>query len=268
MQWTRRYLTLLGVDSDVLPPPDLATLRRIARAHVAVVPFESITSVLRRRTHVGESVPALDPEATLSAWELRQSGGLCFEVTDMLSRLLSALGFEAHPVLGRISFPGSHQAVHVNVGGRGYLVDAGNGAPFFEPIPIDEPFEIRRAGLAYRFHPDREASIQDRWIDGEWKPFCRYDLTAPDAAAREAAYQQHHVIGCSWVVDSIVLVRCSDDEVWSLRDGQLSHFTADGKQVSRIEDPLADYSRLARDLFGLPELPITAAVRALAASSI
>jgi arylamine N-acetyltransferase len=259
--WTERYLALLGLEPS--PAPTMHTLERVTRAHLATVPFESITSVLRRRTASAADVPPLDPEAILSAWEQRRSGGLCFEVTEMLSRLLSQLGYAAHPVLGRISFPGSHQAVHVTVDGRNYLVDAGNGAPFFDPIPLDAPFEIRRAGLAYRFRPEGTTSVQDRFIEAQWQPFCRYDLAVPSPEDREQAYQQHHVVGCSWVVDNLVMVRCWDDEVWSLRDGQLSHFTTDGKYVSQLEDPEADYPRLARDLFGLPELPVTAAYRAL-----
>jgi arylamine N-acetyltransferase len=259
--WTQRYLTLLGLEPA--PAPTLQTLERIARAHLERVPFESITSVLRRRASNTETVPPLDPDQILTNWEHRRSGGLCFEVTEMVSRLLTEVGYQAHPVLGRISFPGSHQAVHVILEKKQHLVDLGNGAPFFDPIPLDEPFEIRRAGLAYRFRPENGQSVQDRWIDNAWQPFCRYDLNPPDPVEREQAYQQHHVIGCSWVVDSLVLVRCTPDAVWSLRDGQFSHFTVDGKQVAQLENPEADYPRLARDLFGLPNLPVTAALHAL-----
>src|SRR5712691_3941656 len=47
-----------------------------------------------------------------------------------------------------------------------------NGAPFFDPIPVDAPSEARAAGLAYRFRPEADAIfVQDRWIEDEWKPF-------------------------------------------------------------------------------------------------
>jgi N-hydroxyarylamine O-acetyltransferase len=268
--WTRRYLNLLGfalADDDPLPPADLATLERITRAHLLTVPFESITSVLRRSSCASPSVPPLDAEAMLASWIDRRSGGLCFEVTEMVSRLLRALGYAAHPVLGRISFPGSHQSVAVGVDGVRYLVDVGNGAPFFEPVRAGDTVEIHRAGLAYRFRPEDASApeavvIQDRWIDEQWQPFCRYALDVPTAADRRTAYQQHHVRGGSWVVDNLVLVRCLQDEVWSFRDGTLSHFTADGKHTRQIEP--SDYSSLAAELFTLPNLPIAEAVRALA----
>jgi arylamine N-acetyltransferase len=229
-QWTQRYLDFLGVGP--LPRADVATLRRIARRHLERVPFESVTSVLRRRLAHGEQVPPLDVESMLDSWIARRSGALCFEASEMVSHLLGTLGYDAHPVLGQISFPGSHQAVLVHVDGARYLVDVGNGAPFFDPIPMDDTFEIRQAGLSYRFHPDGPGvSVQDRWIEGAWKPFCRYVLTPPESAEREAAYQQHHVIGCSWVVDTITVVSCTAHEVWSLRDLQLTHLTLDGLPI-------------------------------------
>src|SRR5215471_1213853 len=267
--WTRRYLALLGFDmrdGAALPPADLDTLNRIARAHVLTVPFESITSVLRRRRSSTENVPPLDPEVILNAWIDRRAGGLCFEVTEMVSRLLSSLGYDAHPVLGEISFPGAHQAVCVTIDGTRFMVDAGNGAPFFVPIPLDAgDFEIHQVGLAYRFHQEADAdvSVQDRWIDGEWKPFCRYTLAVPDPAAREAAYQRLHLLGHMWVVDNLVLVRCTEQDVWSLRDGTLNHFTADGKTTETI--PPTAYPACAADLFTLPNLPIAEAARQLSA---
>jgi len=260
--WIARYLDFLGLDPA--PPPDLATLRRITRVHLERVPFESVTSVLRRRASTDERVPPLDSEAMLDAWIDRRSGALCFEATEMVARLLAELGFDAYPVLGQISFPGSHQGVLVTIDGVRYLVDVGNGAPFFDPIPLDTTFEVHRAGLAYRFHNDGpNVSVQDRWIEGEWKPFCRYALERPDPVVREAAYQQHHVIGCSWVVDTITLIRSSDDEVWSLRDRQLTHLTVDGKTVSTIEDAEREYPRLASETFHLPALPIVEGFHAL-----
>ena len=183
--WVRRYLGFLGVHHR---SPSLAALGRLTRAHQSSVTFENVTSILRRRAQPDGPVPPIDPEALLQAWEERRSGGLCFEVAEMFGRLLVALGYRAHPVLGFITFLGHHQAVLVEIDGRRFLVDGG-GAPFFEPIPLDREVEVRLAGLAYRFRPDEagENCVQDRWIDGAWAPFCRYELRPPDPDVREAA---------------------------------------------------------------------------------
>jgi len=262
-RWSQRYLALLGIE---IAAPTLDGLRAIAAAHVQCVPFENITSILRRRDAADRPVPPLDLDVMLDLWTERRGGGVCFEVVAMVDRLLSELGYRTHSVLGQISFPGSHMANLVELEDARYLVDAGNGAPFLEPIPLDREFEIRAAGLTYRFRPAQEPDywVQDRWIDGAWAPFCRYLLAAADPRVRATAYQQHHTIGQSWVVDALVLLLSSRDEVWSLRDNELRHFTADGKTVEVVTDTGA-YSALAAERFGLPNLPIDAARQALAA---
>ena len=118
---------------------------------------------------------------------------------------------------------------------------------------------MRYAGLAYRFHPGEQAEmwVQDRWIDEAWVPFCTYDLRAGDPVIRESAYQHHHTPGQSWVVDSLTLTRCDADEVWSLRNDELRHFTPDGKSERRIGEP-EEYARLAAEVFNVRPCPSTA----------
>jgi len=166
-------------------------------------------------------------------------------------------------VLGYITFPGSHQALLVQMGDARFLVDVGNGAPFFEPILLREAAEIRRAGLVYRFRPDEPTGewVQERWIDGGWAPFCRYALVPPEPVARAAAYQRHHTPGETWVTGSLTFIRCEEEQVVLLRDEELSRFSAAGKRTERIST-LADYARVAAETFKLPGLPIEEGVAA------
>jgi N-hydroxyarylamine O-acetyltransferase len=259
--WVRCYLDLLEVEHA---EPGLSALSRVTRAHVLGVPFENITSVLRREAHGDGPVPRPDPEATLERWRQRGGGGVCFEVAAMVDRLLVGLGYRTFPVLAQVTFPGSHQANLVDLDSGRYLVDAGNGAPFLEPIALDGTVEVHRAGLAWRFRPDTtpDVWIQDREIDGKWVPFCHYVLRPADPELREAAFQRHHTRGQSWVVDNLVLTRSAEHEVWSLRDNELRHFTPESKTVEPVSVP-ADYTRLAATRFGVPALPIDRARAAL-----
>ncbi len=252
--WVRRYLAFLGVARRA---PDAAALAELTRAHVLTVPFENVTSLLRRRAHAGRPVPPVDADELLGRWEQGRSGGVCYEVADLFGRLLAALGYRVHPVPGYITFPGSHQALLVQLGDARLLVDVGNGAPFFEPIPLREAVEIVRAGLAYRFRSAVATGdwIQERLIDGAWAPFCRYALRQPDPAAFEAAYQRHHTPGETWVTGSLTIIRCEEEQVVLLRDEELSHFSTAGKRSERIST-LADYARVAAETFKLPALPI------------
>jgi arylamine N-acetyltransferase len=260
------YLSFLNLDAP--PPVTLAGLTRLTRAQVRGVPFESITSILRRAEHPLGPVPAIDTDALLQSWVNRRGGGMCFEVVGTLDRILRDLGFQSRTINGQIRWPGAHQALFVDLDDVRYLVDVSNGAPFLDPIPLDGVTEVRHAGLAYRFRPDSGSSdwIQDRWIDANWATFCRYDLGEADPDIREEAYQRHHTLGQSWVVDNLVLIRCDVEEVWSLRDDVLRHFTPDGKSERRIGEP-EEYARLAAEVFRVPALPIDRARAILSARS-
>lgn len=260
--WVRRYLRLLGVEHAA---PGLSALTALTQAQVLRVPFANTAAIRRRRAHLGRPAPPVDPEALLTAWEQGTAGGVCFEVVTLFSRLLTALGYQARVVLGRIGFPASHLAIQVAIESRAYLVDAGNGAPFLAPIPLDEPTTVQVAGLRYRFRADVAPGtwVQDRWIEGAWASFCYYDLGPPDAAVREAGYQRHHTPGETWVVGTLTLIRSEANQVFVLRDTEFTHFAPDGKRSERLAGP-AEQARIAAEVFRWPALPIGEALAALA----
>jgi N-hydroxyarylamine O-acetyltransferase len=261
--WVDRYLSLLRIER---PAPGLDGLRRLVRAHVQAIPFENSPSLLRRHAAGTGPVPTIDPEALLAAWEERRCGGVCFEHTEMFGHLLVGLGHDVTPIAGEISFPGSHQALVVALDGTRWLVDVGNGAPFFEPVPLDRPFEIQRLGLGYRFgaHPDVPGVwVQERAMEGGWQPYCRYLLRPQAPEDREAAYQRHHRPRETWVTNAMVLIRSCEDEVRVFRNGDEQRYTPQGKRSSRVEDP-EGWARLPASL-GLPALPIREIAHAWAA---
>ena len=266
--WTRRYLTLLGVEH---PKPSLDALTRLVEAHVLRVPFENVTAHLRRRAHPPGLAPDPNPEQLLTAWEQRRGGGVCFDIAAMVVPLLQSLGYDAHLILGHISGPFGHNAAVVYLDGRRYLVDLGNGGPIFAPIPLDEVVEIHHLGLGFRFRPPDMAPrlpggeewIRDRWSDEGWVQGCRYELQPAADADREAGYQHHMTPGTTWVLGSLTMNRSTRDAVYSLKDDTLTTYTASGKSTTTLTAP-ADYRRVAADLYGLPALPIEDGLAALA----
>ncbi len=193
----------------------------------------------------------------LTNWEHMRGGGVCFELASMFELLLRTLGYQSTLILGAVTFPGAHQAVVVELDEGRYLVDVGCGSPLFEPIPLDGEVIVRRLSLGYRFRQAEQPDtwVQDRFIGGEWAPLFRYDLQPAHEREREEGYQRHHLPGESWVTGSPRLVRCTDDAVFSLRDGELVTYRADGRETEQITSQ-SDYLRVARDVFGLPNLPI------------
>lgn len=261
--WADRYLDLLGIAAG---PPDRSTLDAIIRAHRAIA-FESVSSLLRRHAAGRGPVPPLDLDDLLDRWVGRGAGGVCYEVGAMLGRLLEQLGYDVRPVLARISFPGSHSALLADVDGRRLLVDVGNGQPIFEAIVVDAPFEIDRAGLRYRFRPDPRSGklIQDRWVDGAFRPFVTYESEPATAAEMEASYQRHHALPPStFVLQNFRLVRCAEDEVIQLRDRTFTRHTAGGRTTETVTDR-ARYRELVATEFGLPAMDVDAGLAAWSA---
>ena len=261
--WSTRYLELLGVPAG---PPSREHLDAIVRAHRAIT-FECVSSLIRRHAAGSGPVPPLDLERQLDAWTARAGGGVCFEFGAMLGPLLVDLGYRAWPVLARISFPGSHSALMAELDGRTHLVDVGNGQPILEAIPIDEPFEIDRAGLRYRFRrdPDDGRLIQDRFVEGAFRPFVTYELEAATPAELEASYQRHHALPPeSFVIGSFRLVAIGEDEVVQLRDRELTTWRQGGKTVETVRD-VAHYRELVAGPLGLPGMDVERGLRAWAA---
>jgi N-hydroxyarylamine O-acetyltransferase len=268
-EWTRRYLALLGVEH---PAPSLDNLTRLVRAHVLTVPFENVTVHLRRRAHPTGAAPHPDPNTLLDAWERRAGGGVCFDINAMVEPLLISLGYDAHLLLAHISGPFGHQAVVVNNldGGR-YLVDLGNGAPLFAPIPLDGVNEVHRHGLGFRFRPSDdppriaggEEWIRDRMSDDGWVVSCRYELQPAQHADRDAGYQHHMTPGTTWVLGSLTMNRSTTEAVYALKDDVLTTHTEGGKTTRTIGSPEA-YRQVVAEIYGLPSLPIDAGLAALA----
>jgi arylamine N-acetyltransferase len=265
--WTERYLALLGRPRGA---PDRANLDAIIRAHRTIT-FENINSLMRRHAAgVGDGagpVPPLDLDVVMDTWVAHGGGGVCYEVGSMLGRLLDELGYVVYPVLAQISFPGSHSALMVDLDGRQLLVDVGNGQPIFEAIPADEPFEIDRAGLRYRFRLDQATGklVQDRGVDGGFKPFVTYEMTAATPDEMEASYQRHHALPpMTFVMQNFRLVHCTDDEVIQLRDDEFTCYTAGGKTSETIGS-IERYRELIAGPFGFPGMDVERGLRAWSA---
>jgi arylamine N-acetyltransferase len=261
--WLDRYLDLLGLAGQRSQPPSRANLDAIVRAHRAIT-FECVSSIIRRGAAGDGPVPPLDLDRQLETWVRRAGGGVCFEFGAMLGRLLTELGYTAYPVLARISFPGSHSALIAELDGQQLLVDVGNGQPILEAIPVDEPFEIDRAGLRYRFRRDSPSGplVQDRWVGETFAPFVTYELEPATPDEMEASYQRHHALPpATFVLQNFRLVRIADDEVLQLRDHQFSAWRGSGKTVEEVHD-LGRYRELVGGTFGLPNLDVERGLRA------
>jgi len=267
--WYRRYLALIGLPELEGARPSLDGLNAIVRAHRAI-PFESISSLQRRyRAGMTGPVASINLEEQLQTWERRAGGGVCYEFGAMLRALLDHLGYRPVINLARISFPGSHSALIVQLPEGRYIADVGNGQPIYEAIPIDTPFEFTRGGLGYRFWMDRELGkvVQDRKEHGEWKSYVWYDLEGTTDEEFEASMQRHHALPpMTFVMQNFRVVICRPDEdlIIQLRDHDLIHYRAAGKTTQEVYG-LARYEEVVHGVLGMTGLDVKRALDAWAA---
>ena len=105
------------------------------------------------------------------------------------------------------------------------------------------------------------ASMPTEWVD-RYVRLLGLAREAPSPAERDAAFQRHHVPTESWVASTLTLIRCEEDRVSVFRNGELTRFKDEGKHAEPPASP-AECGRIAAEVFGLPNLPIAEAHRAL-----
>jgi N-hydroxyarylamine O-acetyltransferase len=141
-----RYLSVLGVRARA---PGLEALHELVDAHVTRVPFENLSKLYFR----GEPGMRLPPLARwLDSIEHHHFGGTCYANNHHFVRLLARLGYDVRLCGADMSQPDVHVVGIVRLGEREYLVDAGYGAPFHTPVPLDLT------------HDHVEALGEDRWV--------------------------------------------------------------------------------------------------------
>jgi len=146
----RRYLAILGVKAE---PPSLNHLTRLVHAQITRVPFENISKLYLRKTQGAAYIPTL--EEHLDGIERFGFGGTCYANNPYFAQLLRHLGYDVTMCGADMSKPDVHVVSVVRIEGREYLVDAGYGAPFYEPMPrdLDHKHEISFGRNQYVLHP-------------------------------------------------------------------------------------------------------------------
>ena len=124
------YLERIGLPG--LPrKTDLETLDKILYAHVRTVPFENLDAWAEGKA------PSLSIRRMYKKIVQRRRGGWCHELNALLQALLTALGFEAYTVAGRVTtvdfvVPIGHRAVVAVIDGKKYYCDVGFGDVAFQ----------------------------------------------------------------------------------------------------------------------------------------
>ncbi len=146
----QRFLGLLGLPARA---PSLEALRQIVLSHMATIPFENISKLIRWKTTKQTDLPSLTEY--LDGIEQYHFGGTCYTNNYYLMILLGSLGYDVRLCGADMSNPDVHIVNLVRVESREFLVDCGYASPLTEPLPRDllEDFVIECANDRYVLRP-------------------------------------------------------------------------------------------------------------------
>ncbi|TZG29073.1 arylamine N-acetyltransferase family protein [Sphingomonas montanisoli] len=192
------YLARIGL--GLLPEADAAGLAAVQRQHRLSIPFENLD------VRLGRGI-SLDPEHVFDKLVNRRRGGYCFEQNQLFLRALTALGFDARPLLARVWLmadgvpPKTHTLNLVTIDGMQWIADAGFGGSYSPPMPLIAGPEVEAPdGSRYRLsiHEDHgwflerkghPALTDGRTLVEDWQP--QYSFTLDPVASIDLELSNH-----------------------------------------------------------------------------
>ena len=251
-----RYLRLLGVDGS---PSGLSGLRALVRAHVTRVPFENVSKLLLWGRE--SRARSLTLAEFLDGIEHHDLGGTCYSSNPFLAELLRALGYDADLVGADMSEPNVHTSIRVRLDGAEYHVDAGYGAPLYEPMRLDAlPYEIEWGRCRYVLEPSDPAGA---FVMSHFEGGTRKHGYVVHPPAREAGFFLPIVVRSfdpsRTFMRCIRIARFFDDYSADLHDRLLTISRPGYSSDTLLETPAALHAAF-NDVLRMPRCPIDEAI--------
>lgn len=164
---TSAYLARIGLPA--LPPATAEGLSDLVLAQARTIAFENLDVLAGLPVRLERSVVY---EKILGTGR----GGYCFELNALMSGALEAAGFDARPVMARVTYgrtvpgPSTHQALVVRCDGQEWLVDVGFGGPGPErPLPLVGGKVHTVEGAQFRLVPSFGGDLHlQRKVGSDW----------------------------------------------------------------------------------------------------
>ena len=218
------------------------------------IPFENLDIGLNRIIQLSEE----------ALWEkiiINHRGGFCYEINGLFAWLLKQIGFDVTYLNARVfnqagdlGIEFDHLALLVKIPGESgrWLVDAGFGDSFNEPLRMEACDEQRQGLRAYRLEQTSDGFITwQKNYDGSWERHYFFDLTPRDFPADyEAACFYHQTSPRSSFTRSSIISKATPDGRVSLEDGWLI-LTKNGQRSTRPVQNKAEYETLLKEHFNV-----------------
>ena len=160
-----RYLNIIGVPRN---HPSLTFLEEIVKCHLASVPYENVSKLIRFHEH-GATIPAF--AEFIAGLSKNTYGGTCFAQNIHLNHILKELGFKSKPMASHRDGLLSHISLSVCIDRSNYLVDVGIMSSVAGPYKLhpDSSFDTLVGNQRYVFLPanDRENYSLEIYRDGK-----------------------------------------------------------------------------------------------------
>lgn len=242
------YLNRINYHGSLEPAAE--TLRALQLAHLLAVPFENLS------IHAGEPI-VLNEDALFGKIIDNRRGGFCYEANGLFAGLLRALGFDVTMLSAGVANKDGgfgpdfdHMTLMVTLAER-WLVDAGFGDSFLEPLLLDSRDEQVQGTRAFRIVEDnRHLILQRRDDGGDWQPQYRFTLQPHTFADYEQMCHFHQTSPDSHFTKAPLCSLATPEGRVTLSGPRL--ITTSAQQ--RSEHPLTDrasFDRLLRDQFGI-----------------
>lgn len=253
-----RYLQRIGFMGE--PRVDVASLRALATAHIAAIPFENLDPLLG--TPVRLELAAIEHKLVESG-----RGGYCFEQNGLFIAALRAIGFEVSGLIARVLWnkpedaevAQTHMLLRVEVAGESWLADVGFGsmalggalrlvADEAQPTSL-EPFRLVTDGVHWR----TQALVRD-----EWRTLYRFRLQPAEAIDYVVANHFTSTYPSSHFLHSLIAARTLADRRLGLRDREFVVHALGQASVRRTLQGTEEIRRVLEEQFGirLPTSPL------------
>jgi N-hydroxyarylamine O-acetyltransferase len=244
-----RYLRVLDVPHR---DPCFDALVELTTAQLTRVLFENVSKLYRFRRSGFRGVP--DLSEVLDGIERYHFGGTCYSNNYHLYRLLATLGYDVTLCAADMRRPDVHLTILVRLEGREYLVDAGYGAPFLEPLPRDlnEDYEVAIGSHRHVLKP-RDAAGRSRLELYRGGGLAHGYLMKP-APRRIAEFM--HVVESSFApaatfMNALLIVRCFPGRTLVLHNLELVESEGAASRVRRVPDA-PHLPEVIEECFGIP----------------
>ena len=252
------YLQRIGFVGE--PRADVATLRALASAHIAAIPFENLDPLLG--TPVSIDLAAIEHKLVHGG-----RGGYCFEQNGLFLAVLKAIGFDATGMIARVLWnkpedaevAQTHMVLRVEVEGESWLADVGFGSMALggalrlvvdeaQPTSL-EPFRLITDGTQWRM----QALVRD-----EWRTLYRFRLQPTEAIDYVVANHFTSTHPSSHFLHTLIVARTLPDRRLGLRNRGFVVHTLGQESVRRTLQGTEEIKRVLEEQFGirLPASPL------------